>query len=110
MGELCFAAHVAKSAIATRHATTQLSFRLITKWELKWERVSLAVASPCSAGLNGNSLWSGAVSHRRLPPGCRPWERKRDLEGYAKLPVKMIKKLSDLRTQAAGGAASEGFA
>jgi hypothetical protein len=31
-------------------------------------------------------------------------------EGYAKLPTKMIKKLSDLRRQAAGGAASEGFA
>ena len=31
-------------------------------------------------------------------------------EGYAKLPMKMIKKLSDLRRHAADGTASEGFA
>jgi len=31
-------------------------------------------------------------------------------ESYAKLPMKMIKKLSDLRRYAADGAASEGFA
>ena len=33
-----------------------------------------------------------------------------DEEGYAKLPMKMIKKLSDLRRHAADGTASEGFA
>ena len=32
------------------------------------------------------------------------------MEGYAKLPMEMIKKLCDLRRQGAGGAASEGFA